>query len=177
MIIQRYDCMMVGMAEGYGRMAQVDSGGYVLYTDHLAALAEKERRADEIAEKTIKAFERYEEQIAALQAENTRLASEWQQTHNWNNELVKEHYELKARIKELEEGNKIIRQQLLDELAKNALTPTGVGRLKIMTEALEKIKMMAKDATGERNMSPERVIRIVEAALGGRNDISEPPSD
>jgi len=42
---------------------------------------------------------------------------------------------------------------------------------------LEKIKMMAKDATGERNMSPERVIRIVEAALGGRNDISEPPSD
>jgi len=70
---QRYDCMMVGMAEGYGRMAQVDSGGYVLYTDHLAVVAEKDKRADEIAEKTIKAFERYEEQIAALTAEFDRM--------------------------------------------------------------------------------------------------------
>ena len=42
-------------------------------------------------------------EIAALQAENTRLAAEWQQTHDWNNTLVSEHYALQARIKELTE--------------------------------------------------------------------------
>lgn len=41
-----------------------------------------------------------------LKAENTRLSIEWKLTHDWNNDLVTEHYTLKADIKRLTDLNK-----------------------------------------------------------------------
>ena len=43
MTIQRYDCVCVGSAGGYGVIKAWKDGDYVLYIDHLAVVAEKER--------------------------------------------------------------------------------------------------------------------------------------
>lgn len=40
--------------------------------------------------------------VKQLETENARLSAEWQQVHDWNNKLVSEHYDLAARIRELE---------------------------------------------------------------------------
>jgi prefoldin subunit 5 len=42
-------------------------------------------------------------------SENKRLDAEWRQAHDWNNQLVAEHYALRRRIVELEAENKRLR--------------------------------------------------------------------
>lgn len=37
-----------------------------------------------------------ESKLAEVTTENTRLSKEWQETHDWNNELVKERLDMKA---------------------------------------------------------------------------------
>jgi hypothetical protein len=76
MTIQRYDLERVKYEDGYS-MIGVELGDYVLYTDHLAALAEKERSVHEKYKAELitqnDQLDRYEEQIAALTARNKEM--------------------------------------------------------------------------------------------------------
>lgn len=53
---------------------------------------------------------KYKARIAELDAENIRLDAEWKKTHEWNNELVKEHYQLKSDLA-------AAREQIIGQLA------------------------------------------------------------
>lgn len=60
--------------------------------------------------------------IKELETENKRLSSEWQQAHDWNNQVISENQNLKKRVKELE-----------NELAKIKSDPM-IGKLEVQGE-------------------------------------------
>jgi vacuolar-type H+-ATPase subunit I/STV1 len=70
--IDRYIICVPSHANDFKNIEKVSYGGIVLYTDHLAALAEKERSVHEKYKAELitqnDQLDRYEEQIAALTA-------------------------------------------------------------------------------------------------------------
>jgi len=142
-------------------MDEDEDGDYVLYTDHLAEVEQWQRiivtHVDVIAEKDEQIGEQI--RLAKLLHDDLRgVIAEKDKQIAYNQGC----YDDASGEWRLEEQD--LRKMLADKEA----------HIKELTEALEKIKMMAKDATGERNMSPERVIRIVEAVLGGKGGVCVP---
>lgn len=79
--MQRYDCVCVGYAEGYGKMAPRDDGDYVLYDDHLAAekdaeIAGLQERVKEL-EGALGRIHTCAKDIIAEDDEDINLKAEW----------------------------------------------------------------------------------------------------
>jgi hypothetical protein len=175
--IDRYIICVPSHANDFKNIEKVSYGGIVLYTDHLAALAEKDKEIHEKYKVELIAqndqLDRYEEQIAALQAEIAYIRKFLWLNHghkgvygddgemqcnaclpNWN-----------YREMDIETVVRVAVGSLLDQIV--ALT----ARIKELTEALERILGLC----GGKNICPcgrptgiPAIVSCIQTMLGGK---------
>lgn len=81
--------------------------------------------------------------LRELEEENKRLSSEWQQTHDWNNQVITENQNLKTHIKKLEEWSEIaavhIRREHELEVKVKELNEENKGMVRLTKEDMKKL--------------------------------------
>jgi hypothetical protein len=103
--IQRYDLICKGFVEGYGKVEPVNDGAYVLYTDHLAALAERDAELAKIRDD--------------LSLRNAILDNLLKAEADKNKELTEQIADLTARIKVLEGADEFYNLEVIGNIYEN----------------------------------------------------------
>lgn len=89
-------------AEKFAEQLQIEQDCRYLLSYNKALQDHADKLGEIITGQTLKRLE-LENRVKELEEENKRLSSEWQQTHDWNNQVITENQNLKTHIKKLGE--------------------------------------------------------------------------